>query len=180
MNGVADHGGLTRRARWHSARREGVIGRWRPSRYDAAMRFRFSLRWLLALFAVAAVLLWRHDRPTRVAQQLARALEGGDVERAKSLYVGEAEFDAPQEWRQHLLHRTEVNVVSPSLTDWLRGRRELVVSYFGVYAPRAHRREKLTVTTSGVVDVDVEATSRFSGGRDTGELILPPSLELAD
>lgn len=142
------------------------------------MRFRFSLRWLLALFAVAVVLLWLHDRPTRVAHQLAQALESGDVEFAKSLYVGAAEFDAPEAWRQRLLHRTEVNLVSPSLTDWLSGRRELIVSYFGVYAPRAHRREKLTVTKSGVVDVDVEANSRFSAGQDLSELMLPLSLEL--
>jgi len=48
------------------------------------------------------------------------------------------------------------------------------------YASRAHRREKLTVTKSGVVDVDVEANGRFSAGQDLGELMLPVSLELKD
>ena len=141
-----------------------------------AMRLRFSIRWVLIFFAASALLLWWHCRPSRISQQLATTLRAGDFKKARTFYSDQVIAGSLQDHRRHVLHRTEVFAVSPTLAEWLTGRRRLLVAFFGVFSPEAHRVEVLTITASGVSRVDVECDRQFGVSTTADGLILPPAV----
>ena len=138
-----------------------------------AMRLRFSIRWVLIFFAASALLLWWHCGPSRISHQLATALRAGDFKKARTFYSDQVIDDSLQDHRRHVLHRTDVFAVSPTAAEWLTGRRRLLVAFFGVFSPEAHRVEVLTITASGVSRVDVECDRQFGVATTADGLILP-------
>lgn len=83
------------------------------------MRFRFSLRWLLLAFVVAAGFCWWWDRPRRVANSLAAAIDSSDLSAVNQL-LDRLKFTGEPKLR--IVSRKQ------SATDWLRGISRLTVS----------------------------------------------------
>jgi hypothetical protein len=117
------------------------------------MKLRFSVRRLLLLTACVAVICWWLDRPRQLANAFAAAVEAGDYELARSMIdpdhakfirlpseqVVERPNQPPHTWG---LWQPE-----PSLLDWFRGRRRIIVA--GLAGPEGCSNP-FTVTARGV------------------------------
>jgi hypothetical protein len=82
------------------------------------MRIRFSIRWLLLAFVLAASFCWWWDKPRRTANTLVEAIDAGDMDAFNGLLE-----------RFKLTGTPKMRVVDrrQSATDWLRGISRLTV-----------------------------------------------------
>lgn len=135
------------------------------------MRLRFSTRWLLLLFAIAAAFCWRRDLPRQRAAELAAAINDGDYDRTNRLFDRAALFASDQ---PGYLGEAELLLRSPA--DWFWGRQELIVR---VDLDSLGRRNvfRLLITTSSVLTKEVAvspASKSASAGKAAPAVLLRP------
>jgi hypothetical protein len=123
------------------------------------MRLRFSIRWLLLVFAALAAFCWRQDLPRQRAAELAAAVNDGDYDRANRVFSQAALFASD---RPGYLGEAELLPRSPA--DWLCGRQ--FVSVRVDLTPLGIQNVfGLLVTTSSVLtkEVSVSVPSASAG-----------------
>ncbi len=118
------------------------------------MRLRFSIRWLLLVFAAVAAFCWRQDLPRQRAAELAAAVNDGDYDRANRVFSQVALFASDRPG-----YLGEAELLPRSLADWLCGRQNILVRV-DLASLGIQNVFRLVVTNSNVLtkEVSVSAT----------------------
>jgi hypothetical protein len=111
------------------------------------MRFRFSLRALLALTACLAAVAYYRDRPRQLADRFVRAIAARDFELADTACNSEVPLFGI--WLKYSRRRITAVREPQSVADWLAGRCRVTVT-FGTPPVFAADSGTLTFTAHGV------------------------------
>jgi hypothetical protein len=123
------------------------------------MRFRFSLRTMLALTTFAAIFcLWR-DAPRRNANRFVQSLASAEFETADAMFISPEMAGIAIFMKEDDRNRIEARRLPQSPRDWLLGRCYVEVKaedFDGVGASLAGRA---TVQSGGIGEISIESNT---------------------
>jgi hypothetical protein len=113
------------------------------------MKLRFSLRLLLIVTTLVAIVCWWRVRPARVADQFVQAVTAGDYQRADK-YFKDPKYAFVADFMADYRNKARAIVVRQSAAQWLAGQCEIGLELIDHRGLGANMHFVIPVTYSGL------------------------------